>query len=191
MRMLIWTIFVLILSGCSLEKRISKAVKRFGAKDVATHIAIEYPEYLRVDTVRLDVVRHVPIEVIVPELIHDTIFKTDTVNDCKAFNYSDKWIWFNVSEKRGKTKVDYNIKQREVATVQAITITESVPCPPCPTIDVVQNAKQYYEGKELGYLNTISNYKKVCLGLSLVLLLIILGFVFRAYLKTIFPFLPK
>lgn len=188
MKLINWTIFVLILSGCSMEKRISKAVKRLGAKDVATHIAIEYPEYLRADTVRLDVVRHVPIEVIVPELVHDTIFRTDTVNDCKAFNYSDKWIWFNVSEKRGKTKVDYNIKTRSIATVQTVTITENVPCPPCPTIDVVQNAKSYYERKEIVYLNRISFYKRGFFALLLLVLTYIGWRIAKIYFKISIPF---
>ena len=188
-RLFIWTIFILFVS-CSLDRRISKAVKRLGAKDVATHIAIEYPEYLRADSVPYAVNVEVPVEVKVPEIEYDTLYlPSDTINECKSFNYTDKFLSFNVSEKKGKVKVNYTIKERELNSTENVKVEGKVPCPPCPTVDVVQNAKQYYEAKELKLLSQKAFYKKGFFSLLLLLLCLIAFQFFKGYLKTIFPFI--
>src|SRR3990167_1559472 len=188
MRILIWTIFVLILSGCSMEKRISKAVKRLGAKDVATHIAIEYPEYLRADSIPYAVNVEVPVEVKVPEIEYDTLYlPSDTANECKAFNYSDKFLTFNVSEKRGKVKVNYTIKEREVKTTEKVKVEGKVKCPPCASNDIIDNAKEKFKD-ELSTEKTEKRfYKKGFFSLLVLIILCFLWLIFKDYLKTILP----
>jgi hypothetical protein len=171
-------ILLLLFTSCSLDRRISKAVKRLGAKDVATHIAIEYPEYLRADTVEVEVVRNVTVEVKVPEIIFDTVVQTNC-----DFSYTDRFIWLDIE----KGNLKYEIKKRNVTAPVSVTVSEKVPCPPCPTVDVVQNAKHYYEAMELKLLERKSFYKKGFFSLLLLVICYIAFRLFGSYIRNLLP----
>jgi hypothetical protein len=180
---------VVLATSCSLEKRIARSVKKHGAKETAAHIAREYPEYLRADTVRKTIVQEVQVEVKVPEVKIDTVYKTDTLNNCQAFKFSDKNLSIEISEKNGKTKVDYKIKERGVKDVVKVETFVEIPCPPCPTVEIVQEVKEHYEGALMKQIGKKKFYRNGFLILTFSWMTLIIFLIFRTYLKTIFPFI--
>lgn len=163
-------ILTVLLFSCS-ERRIARFVKKNGPKQVAAHIAKEYPEYLKADTIRLiDTVTTVK-EVIVPEIYHDTVIKADTINNCREFHYSDRNLVFNVLA----SKVNYRIFERTVKDTVKIYIDKLIPCPPCPTETTVQEVVKQSEIKIAKNEGKLSFYSKGFWSL-LVLLIIFIAY---------------
>lgn len=169
------------MSSCSTEKRITKFLNKYGDKDVATQITIRRPDLFKPDTVRIDSFIEKAVIVNVPEIIHDTAFVKDTSNSCSHFNYDDKNLSFKVSEKNGKTKVNYLIKKREIADTVKIHIYIEKPCPPCPQQEIINSVSE--ENKKLKEKLANSTGSRIWFFSFWILLALILIAVFARVLK--------
>lgn len=143
---------LLLLSGCSESKKIARFVKKNGARQVAAHIAVAYPEYLRADTI---IYRDTIIQerlITVPEIVYDTILQTDTVNNCIEFHYADRNLKFDVRAQ----KVVYKIFERKITDTVTVYIDKKIPCNPCPTqiiVDEVVKQTEIEKAESKGKLN--------------------------------------
>jgi len=174
-----------ILYSCSAEKRISKFVKKKGPKEVIAVIAIEYPEYLKTDSVTIEKVKEVPVEVKVPEYIHDTVYKSksDTINLCQFFTYSDNRLSMTITTKKGKTRVSYKINEVIIRDTVSVYIKETAACPPCPTVDVINSLqKRHIEAI------TKEETRKSFYRNSLIILLILVALYVIGKVKNFIPF---
>lgn len=164
-------ILAILQYSCSEQKKIARFVKKNGPKQIAAHIAKEYPEYLKADTVRyIDTVITTRV-VKVPQVYHDTIIQSDTINDCREFHYSDRNLLFNVMA----SKVNYRIFERMFHDTAIVYIDKIIPCPPCPTETVVQEVVRQSEIEKSKNEGKLSFYSKGFWGL-MILLLIIIGY---------------
>lgn len=138
-------VIILLIFSCSAEKKIDRFLRKVPPKQVAVHIAKNYPEYLKADTIRfIDTI--VTTKVIrVPELIRDTIYDTDTINDCRDFHYLDNVLRFDVRTSDEKTKVIYKIFERTIKDTVVVYVDKLIPCPPCPTEIIVQEIVKQHE----------------------------------------------
>lgn len=168
-------LLALITISCNEQRRISKFVKKHGPKEIATHIAEEYPHLFKTDTLLVRDSFPYRVEVLVPKIERDSIFNTDTINLCRSFRYNDNFLSFIISEEKGKQRVRYIIKQRKVVDTVSIVREIKVPGPPCPTIDIIQNQKSKHD-KEIAELRgELKTYKKL-FAIFLILFLILLLF---------------
>lgn len=161
------------LLSCSEQKKIARFVKKNGAKQIAAHIAKEYPEYLKADTIRyIDTILTTKV-IRVPEVFHDTIIRQDTINNCREFHYTDRNLQFNVKQ----SKVNYRIFERIFHDTIAVYIDKEIPSPPCPTETIVQEVVKQSEMEKAKNEGKLSFYFK---GFWALLILFVIIIVYKA-----------
>jgi hypothetical protein len=139
--MAICAILMFALFSCSPEKRLAKAVKKHGPKEVAAHIITFYPEYIGTDTVRVDTIIEKVVEVLVPEIRHDTVIEVKIEKEGIArFDYNDSKLWIKIRVVNGKANLEYLVKERTVKDTVHVPVTVKVPCH-CPTKEMVDHLR--------------------------------------------------
>ena len=168
-----WVFILLFFASCTTERKIARFIKYVPAKDVATYIARNYPEYLRADTITYRDTITKEVEIFIPAITHDTIYDTDTISDYSNYHYRDNILKLDINRlPLGKIKLDYKIYSRTVKDTVIIYVEKSIPCPPCPTETIVQYDKTSYEKQLISVGDKLSFYRK----LSLFLLVAIAGY---------------
>jgi len=162
------------LFSCSSQKRIARFLKKESPKEVAVYIAVHYPEYLRSDTIIFHDTIIKEVEVIVPEIVHDTFFSTDTILDgIKNFNFEDSHLQIKITTENGKGKLWYKIKERSVKDTVRVEIFVEKPCPPCPSETIIREVVKQNEialAEQKGKLSFFRNgfWILLCIILALV-----------------------
>ena len=171
----ILTIILIILTSCSTEKKLQKAINKHGQKESIEYIVKKYPEYFNSFLVKDTVEVLYKDTVFIKESSLDTTFIADLDGTYVAENQSLK---LEITKLNNKLKAKINVKPKEIIVEKEIKVPVQIE-KPCPDLDIFQKNIIELEYK-------LKNQHKVLIGFILfsILLLILLGLiVYNKYIK--------
>jgi hypothetical protein len=171
----ILTLVLIILTSCSTEKKLQKAINKHGQKESVEYVVKKYPEYFNNFLVKDTVEVLLKDTVIVEETFLDTIFVADVDGTYVAENESLK---LQITKLNNKLKAKVNVKPKEIIVEKEIKVPVQIE-KPCPDLQIFQN-----NITELNY--KIKSQKKVINGsilFNIFLLLLVAFMLYNRYTK--------
>jgi hypothetical protein len=133
-RVILILLLIALLSSCSTEKKLKKAINNHGQKESVAFIVATYPEYFKRDSIIIkDTIRQ-EIPIYLPEYVIDSTF-ADLADSLVIEN--DK---LRVQLRKVPTGWQLSATSKADTLYKFIEIPIEVPCPPitCPDIDKIQ-----------------------------------------------------
>jgi hypothetical protein len=136
-------LFALLLSSCSTEKKLSRAINKHGQKESVAFIVKNYPEYFKYEA----------------QIVHDTVpvIITESKVDTTFIELRDTITIQNERIKVVLQKTDQGWNLSGTVKADTVFVPVQVQCPPltCPDMDKIQTGStwtQYLVSGSLGFM---------------------------------------
>lgn len=160
---------LIILTSCSTEKKLQKAINKYGQKESVEYIVKKYPEYFNNYLVKdtVDVIIHDTI--ITQEIKLDTVF---VFNEDGTYTAENESLKLELTKLNNKLKAKVNVKPKEIIIEKKVEVPIQVE-KPCPDLEL-------FKSSVIALNYKIKSQKKIITGFVLfnIFLLILLGFIF-------------